>query len=79
MIAHQHPRMDLLAMASAHPLQPVQKRLVVFLPHKNPLPAVTTRHDVINFACILKPRWPRLAASQTDYESESIKILRSKD
>ena len=74
MIADQHPRTRSLAMASADPLQPVQKKLVILLHHKNPLPAATTRHDVVNFACILKPRWPRLAASQTDYESESIKI-----
>ena len=79
MIAHQHPRMHSPAMASADPLQPVKKRLVILLPHKNPLPAFTTRHDVVNSACILKPQWPYHAATQTDYESESFKILISKD
>ena len=77
MIAHQHPRMHKPAMASADLLQPVQKRLVVLLPHKNPLPAVTTRHDVANSACILKPRWPSHAVPRTDYGSES--MFKSKD
>ena len=54
MIAHQHPRMDLPAMASAHSLQPAQKRLVILLSHKNPLPAVTTRHDVIHRARVME-------------------------
>ena len=66
MIARQHPCMHSSAMALADLLQPRQKRLVVLLPHKNPLPAVTTRHDVANSACILKPRWPSNAASQTN-------------
>ena len=79
MIAHQHPRMHSPAMASADPLQSVQKRFVILLPHKNPLPAVTTRHDVVNSTCILKSRWPCHAATQKDYESESMKIFRSKD
>ena len=79
MIPHQHPRMHKPAMASSDPLQPVQKRLVILLPHKNPLPAITKHHDVANSACILKSRWPSNAASQTDYETESMKMVRSKD
>ena len=64
MIAHQRPRMHPLSMASADPLKPLQKRLVILFLDKSPLPAVTTRHDVINRSRILESWWSGQPALQ---------------
>jgi hypothetical protein len=66
-------------MALANPVQPVQKRFAILLSKENPLPAVATRHDVVNRSRILKSRWTSHAQCKPGIAQPSTQILNSKD
>ena len=57
-IAHEHPGMDLPAMARTDLAEPEKKRLSVVVGHKHGIAAVAAGHHMIHRASILKPGLP---------------------